>query len=243
MDAFSYKYSALLALAIHAMAAAGIGGLLIRSRAAVPPPPATIIVLLNLAASPEAATANRTPMPRSVAPPRPQPRQAERTAPLHPAPVMPAPETLTDARASTELATPAIQHAETDHPKTAFLTSLAGITDGTVDARITGLNQSADSPAGSGDDVDAMPVPHHAIRPLYPISARRRGETGQVVLDALIAPDGRTGQVMTHTSSGFPDLDLAAERAVKQTVFRPATRNNQPVAARLRITILFRLTD
>lgn len=242
MDAFSYKYSALLALVIHAMAAAGIGWLLIRSRVALPPPPATI-VLLNLAASPEAPPANRSPMPRSVAPPRPQPRQAERTAPLHPAPVMPAPETFTDARAATELATPAIQHVDAGHPKTAFLTSLAGITDGTVDARITGLNQSADTSAGSGDDVDAMPVPHHAIQPLYPIGARRRGEAGRVVLDALIAPDGRIGQVMTHTSSGFPDLDLAAERAVKQTVFRPATRNNQPVAARLRITILFRLTD
>ena len=157
---------------------------------------------------------------------------------------MPAPETFTDAHATTERATPAIQPpVDTDHPKTAFLTSLAGITDGTVDARITGLNQSADTPAGGDDDVDAMPVPRNAIRPLYPIGARRRGEAGRVVLDALIAPDGRTGPVMTHTSSGFPDLDLAAERAVKQTVFRPATRNNQPVAARLRITILFRLTD
>jgi protein TonB len=95
----------------------------------------------------------------------------------------------------------------------------------------------------TGATTDAAPVPQRAIRPVYPIGARRRGESGAVTLDAAIGADGRVRAVRVQTSSGFAELDHAAQRAVEQARFTPAQRQGAPVDARIALTILFRLTE
>jgi protein TonB len=241
MYATHYRFSAMLALAVHALAAIGIGAVLVRSLPVTPPQPMLTTLVLDLTPAPVEAAAGSMPMPRGVELPRPQPRPAERAPLPDLSPAAPAAEAadVRVAQVNSPLAPAA--RTESGSPKTPFLSSLEGVPDGDVDARITGSDRHGGT--GSGEGVDAMPAPRTAIKPLYPIGARRRGEAGQVVLDAHVAADGQTDQVTLLVPSGFTDLDAAAERAVKRTLFRPATRGNRPVEARVRITIVFRLTD
>lgn len=241
MDAINYKISAVLALTMHVLAAVCISGLMVRSLSAVSPPPA--IVRLNLAVSP-AASAMDAPVPRCLTLPRPQPRSAERVAATVRTPVESVPTAVADASVTHMRTTMDVRHADIGNAKAVFLASLAETSDGSVAANMSTAGQRTGDYTGmSGADIDDMPVPRTAIRPLYPVGARRRSEAGQVVLEAMVAANGRTAQVAVITSSSFSELDLAAERAIRQTAFKPASRNGRPVAALVRITIIFRLTD
>jgi len=66
---------------------------------------------------------------------------------------------------------------------------------------------------------------------MYPARSRRRGETGEVVVDALIGLDGRVLSTKVEESSGFPALDEAASDAVRRAHFRfrPEADHAEPV--------------
>jgi len=83
-----------------------------------------------------------------------------------------------------------------------------------------------------------QPIDAEAV---YPLGARLRGEDGAVRLKVRIGEDGRVEGLEISESSGFIALDRAAERAIRRTLFAPATRNEQSVADELTITIRFRL--
>lgn len=89
--------------------------------------------------------------------------------------------------------------------------------------------------------VDAPPRPRRSIRPDYPKNARLRGEQGNVVLEFRVDATGAVESVSVVTSSGFPELDAAALRAVRQARFRPAESDGRPVASTARLTLSFRL--
>jgi protein TonB len=72
-----------------------------------------------------------------------------------------------------------------------------------------------------GDDVNQPPE--------YPQSAVSHGEQGKVLLSIHVLPDGRTDFVSVTQSSGYDVLDQAAEDAVMQWRFQPASNNGQPV--------------
>ena len=97
--------------------------------------------------------------------------------------------------------------------------------------------------AGTGVGIEGPISVRRAIRPLYPLGARQRGEEGRVVLDATVAADGRPLRVALLASSRSAELDAAARRAVERAWFNPATEDGRPVEAHARITIVFRLTD
>ncbi len=109
--------------------------------------------------------------------------------------------------------------------------------------------QATIQPAGSGGGggatgrVDAHPSLERAIKPTYPIGSRRRGEEGTVILDVTVGPDGHATQVARVSSSGFPELDRAAERAAAQARFKPGTRDGKSVESAARLTLIFRLRD
>lgn len=71
--------------------------------------------------------------------------------------------------------------------------------------------------------------------PAYPMSARRRGIQGDVSLHVDIGTDGRPRTVKVAQSSGDPQLDAAAARAVEQWRFAVAA----PMT--IEIPIVFRL--
>lgn len=89
--------------------------------------------------------------------------------------------------------------------------------------------------------VDAPPRPRRSIRPDYPKNARLRGEQGNVVLEFRVDATGAVESVSVVTSSGFPELDAAALRAVRQARLRPAESDGRPVASTARLTLSFRL--
>jgi len=87
----------------------------------------------------------------------------------------------------------------------------------------------------------ARPLRPIDVEAVYPLGARLRGEEGAVRMIVRIGEDGRVEVVEIGESSGFTILDRAAERAVRRTLFAPATRNGLPITEEINITIRFRL--
>jgi periplasmic protein TonB len=90
-------------------------------------------------------------------------------------------------------------------------------------------------------DVDAAPRPRQAIRPVYPLEARRRGESGRVVAVVHVTDGGRVARVEIAESSGHAALDRSARAALLEACFEPARRGAASVPARVRLTIIFEL--
>jgi protein TonB len=78
-------------------------------------------------------------------------------------------------------------------------------------------------------------------QPAYPRDARRDGVEGTTVLRVSLDTKGRVTDVAVATSSGDTRLDDAAVRSVRTWKFSPATEDEKPVAASLRVRVQFRL--
>lgn len=79
------------------------------------------------------------------------------------------------------------------------------------------------------------------VPPIYPHTARKRGEEGMVVLAIAIARDGRVNSVTIDRSSGSVLLDNAASRAVWKWQFVPAQQNGKNIPSCRKIPIVFKL--
>lgn len=87
------------------------------------------------------------------------------------------------------------------------------------------------------------PVAVNRNPPVYPRTARENNWEGSVLLDAVILPDGTVGDLRVERSSGYGLLDTAALAAVKDWRYRPALKDNTPVACRIKINIQFILEE
>jgi TonB family protein len=80
------------------------------------------------------------------------------------------------------------------------------------------------------------------VQPMYTPAAMRARLTGDVLLDAVILPDGTvTSEVVRESLDKSTGLDDEALKAVRFWRFRPATLNGQPVPASITIAMAFRL--
>lgn len=77
--------------------------------------------------------------------------------------------------------------------------------------------------------------------PRYPVSARRNGEQGTVMLKVLVTREGSASTVNVERSSGSRALDTAAVETVKGWRFVPAKQGEQPVEAWVLVPVEFRL--
>lgn len=77
--------------------------------------------------------------------------------------------------------------------------------------------------------------------PAYPEAARVQKQQGVVVLKAIISTEGRPEQVAVQESSGYPLLDQAALRAVRDWRFRPATAMGMKMRSSVQVPVRFRL--
>ena len=68
-------------------------------------------------------------------------------------------------------------------------------------------------------------------KPEYPRRSVRLNEQGVTELAFLIRPDGTVERSIILVSTGFPDLDRAAQEALEKCVFTPATAKGEPVQA------------
>jgi protein TonB len=90
---------------------------------------------------------------------------------------------------------------------------------------------------GSGID---PPVLLREVKPLYTEEARRRGITGEVVLEIVVRADGAVGDVRLLEGLGY-GLDQRAIDAVRQWRFSPARRQGRPVDVLVEVAVEFRL--
>lgn len=79
--------------------------------------------------------------------------------------------------------------------------------------------------------------------PLYPDSARRRGQEGVVLLSVLVDKNGSPISIKLKKSSGSSALDDSAGKAVKNWKFKPALFGSTPVEFNVDVPIRFRLSD
>ena len=78
------------------------------------------------------------------------------------------------------------------------------------------------------------------VKPEYTEEARRRGLTGDVVLEIVVRSDGRVGAVRIVRGLGG-GLDQRAAEAVRQWQFSPARRLGTPVDVVVEVAVEFRL--
>jgi protein TonB len=77
------------------------------------------------------------------------------------------------------------------------------------------------------------------VKPVYPAEAKAAGIQGIIILEAIIAPDGRVLDARPLRS--IPELGAAAVEAVKQWEFVPTLLNGQPVPIIMSVTVNFTL--
>lgn len=79
--------------------------------------------------------------------------------------------------------------------------------------------------------------------PAYPLSARRRGIEGTVLVRAEVSAGGECLGAELKKTSGSDALDRAALEAVKKWRFIPAQRGSQAVVAWVEVPITFKLEN
>lgn len=89
--------------------------------------------------------------------------------------------------------------------------------------------------------VEARPLYRVNPPPKYPAMARKRGYTGQVVLDVLVGQNGNVVDLRLFSSSRYDVLDKAAIASVKTWTFDPGMRGDEKVEMWVRVPIRFEL--
>jgi protein TonB len=78
-------------------------------------------------------------------------------------------------------------------------------------------------------------------KPEWPKSSLRNEETGTVTLQFLIAEDGRVADSKIVKSSGFRDLDKAAQVGISKCRFKPGTVDGKPEQAWMQMQYVWTL--
>jgi protein TonB len=88
---------------------------------------------------------------------------------------------------------------------------------------------------------DEAPVLIKFVNPKYPDLARQAGIEGVVLINVLVAEDGKVLSASVIRSDVTPAMEKAAIEAAKQFVFKPAKQRTVPVKARMAVPIRFKL--
>lgn len=233
----------------HAALLLALGFMLARSTFA--PPSLQVMRLdLDLSGSPAAEAAGNRPdaqpaaeAPQAVALPQAPAVQAQPERRLLSQP----PEAIAPAPAAPAVASgdavPAMVSASAGGAsgKQLFGTGLAAAPDATAAGDASGAVGGVPGSGSGGVGIEGPVGFRQVVKPAYPRGAQQRGEEGRVVLETVVDATGQPVSVTVATSSHFDELDRAAVRAIERAAFVPASENGRAVAARARITIVFRL--
>ena len=91
-------------------------------------------------------------------------------------------------------------------------------------------------------ELDRHPEPVVQVAPTFPFNLKRDSIEGRVIVDFVVDTEGRVLGA-TAVESSHPGFEEAAVTGVTRWKFRPGQRNGRPVNTRMRVPILFRLTD
>jgi protein TonB len=84
--------------------------------------------------------------------------------------------------------------------------------------------------------------PLHIGEDYYPDASKRAGEEGRCIVTVTVAADGRITNAAIQQSSGFPRLDEACLKGVKDQRMKPATEDGKPVETTAALPIVWKLT-
>ena len=116
-----------------------------------------------------------------------------------------------------------------------LLVRVAAATAVTLGLAACGDGQPPGSPPVPPTQVAAVDTPP----PAYPIELACDDIGGKVVLMLTIGTEGRPTASRIVSSSGVPQLDAAAQEAVRDWQFHPATRNGRPVEMDIQVPMTF----
>jgi periplasmic protein TonB len=205
------------------------------------PPPKALREGRRQISSPVPVREPPKPIAPSAAPaePTPPPLRSE-PLPVLAAPIVTAPA---DARDRVGVLEEAREEAESHG---------AGQGGGAGTGRGTGLGQGTGTGVGPGWDGGTGGGPFRPgsgieaprllreVKADYTEDARRRGITGEVVMEIVVARDGSVGDVKILQRLGT-GLDERAVQAVRQWRFAPATRKGLPVDVLVEVAVEFKL--
>lgn len=97
----------------------------------------------------------------------------------------------------------------------------------------------AHAPMSRAPIIPPVPLAGQTPAPTYPARANRRGESGTVMVEAMIGTDGVPTAVRVARRSGSNDLDRAAVEAVRRWRFQPATQDGRPVTGMVNVPVSF----
>ncbi|HEX4085859.1 MAG TPA: energy transducer TonB [Chthoniobacteraceae bacterium] len=184
---------------------------------------------------PEASpTPEMTPEPEPTPEPTPDMPTPEPTPDMDtPAPTPP-PDAMVEATPSRPKPRPVVHHHSHSAPGSS--------------ARIAGASAASSrggppshGEAGSGISSQARYL--YNPKPDYPEDERRMRHEGVVYLSVEVGADGRAAEVSISRSSGYPQLDDSAARAVRRWTFDPARAGGLPVSSRVEIPVRFSLSS
>lgn len=98
------------------------------------------------------------------------------------------------------------------------------------------------SAPGNGNAMKPATPPHvvAAAPPAFPPSLQGKGISGSVTLSIVVGADGSVQSASVAGSSGYPEMDAAAQQAIYNYSFEPARNNSgDPVPCRTTKTINF----
>lgn len=102
----------------------------------------------------------------------------------------------------------------------------------------TGSAAVADSPR---TEPDRRPSIAYAPSPEYPSEARINRWQGTVLVSALVTASGSVAEASVAKSSGYDELDQAAEAVLYRWRFNPGFRDGRPVSAWINVPVTFKL--
>ena len=196
----------------------------------------------------------RRPVPEPSRPPRPMPEVRPVERPVEPPPPVAKPDPIPPVVA------PVVSAPADPKEQSGVLTSTApaatsqgpGAGGGSGSGGGTGLGEGTGPGIGDGTGGGTGGGPYrpgsgimaptilHEVKPDYTDDARRRGLSGDVVLEIVVKSDGRVGAVRILQGLGA-GLDQRAVDAVRQWRFSPARRLGTPVDVLVEVAVEFRL--
>ncbi len=91
-------------------------------------------------------------------------------------------------------------------------------------------------------ELDRHPEAVVQVAPVFPFALKRDLVEGRVVVEFVVDTEGRVVGA-TAVEGSHPGFEEAAVTGVTRWKFRPGQRNGRPVNTRVRVPIVFRLTD
>ena len=129
-----------------------------------------------------------------------------------------------------------------------FIVPIQPTVDGPIDRKMTTLPDGFPKGPGGPKGVyalsvlDQRPVAKVQPKPVYPFEMKNRGESGEVVVDFIVGPNGEVRDAYAVRSSHH-EFEAAAVQAVSKWKFRPGIKGTEAVSTHMQVPIVFTLHD